>query len=645
MQVDRAATRNHERGGIRAALLFSPWGRGRALSRPVNVGASPCFARNTPAPAIRRYTLPMRGLATFAPTPARPGETVSQRSARPPSARARRCAPPGGGRLQTVIGHGRLRAAGGQRHLYGQGKPNTAPLRQSFPRRDPVRLCLSAAPGRRGLARGGSASTTGEVQVESRLFYQGTVEGGGTANELSRLTDAREKGRIGILGSALAYAGLAGRVTSESIGRDLNPLGRGDGRAYVAGQLNLGRISPRLPGNIAAVGTGDSINNNEQQGLGGPSGPGGGGSAGTVGCACNPCCNFEKGALPCAHVEREDVDPCAAACDLCDSASGADCMDATCDCLTCQWHKYNADPCHFVPPFQEALCENGCCCPGCPCYGSGGNGGGVTGGGGCPGCGGTTGPWGPIDNGGGGGMPGFPPGWGIPGGGVTGPWRPLGTGHAPGDQPPHVWEPPFPVPPGSPIGNGTIRFRGFSSVDQLLLQQAIDIAKKCLTQFIQSGKATEKQIDLARCMRDNLDSVQFQYGGTSGCCPHGKWYWWQYISVTFPPSAALIACNNEARDRWWCCNNNSSTAFWCHNEWILICKPLMDAAKKDICVLVYILLHELAHSCGKGNAYEFFTLGKSYGPQNPADATAMAILKCCSECSTLKRDPKGKGLD
>ena len=81
-----------------------------------------------------------------------------------------------------------------------------------------------------------SEDSTGAVQVESRLFYQGTVEGGGAANELSRLTDAREKSeavpsadslrsrlrlipptfsrplpvaspRCGILGSALAYAG------------------------------------------------------------------------------------------------------------------------------------------------------------------------------------------------------------------------------------------------------------------------------------------------------------------------------------------------------------------------------------------------------------------------------------------------------
>ena len=319
----------------------------------------------------------MRGPATFAPTLARAGETVSQRSPNADTAgntgynAANTTAP----QRRTYLSP---TSPGNERHLYGQGKPNAMDAADM----------TEAAEWSTGIV---SEDSTGEVQVESRLFYQGTVEGGGTANELSRLTDAREKGRIGILGSALAYAGLAGRVTSESIGRDLNPLGRGDGRAYVAGQLNLGRISPRLPGNIAAVGTGDSINNNEQQGLGGPSGPGGNGSAGTVGCDCNLCCNFEVGLLPCAHVERKDVDPCAAACDLCNSASGADCMDATCDCLTCQWHKYNADPCHFVPPFQEALCENGCCCPGCPCYGSGGDGGGVTGGGGCPGCGGVIG--------------------------------------------------------------------------------------------------------------------------------------------------------------------------------------------------------------------------------------------------------------
>ena len=72
---------------------------------------------------------------------------------------------------------------------------------------------------------------------------------------------AREKGRIGILGSGLSYAGSYSRVTSETIGRDLNPLGRGDGYAYTGGQLNLGRITPRLPMSTAPGGWGNSVNN------------------------------------------------------------------------------------------------------------------------------------------------------------------------------------------------------------------------------------------------------------------------------------------------------------------------------------------------------------------------------------------------
>ena len=140
---------------------------------------------------------------------------------------------------------------GNERHLYGQGKPNAMDADAE----------TMAAQWSTGIV---SEDSTGEVQVESRLFYQGTVEGGGTANELSRLTDAREKGRIGILGSALSYAGSYGRVTSESIGRDLNPLGRGDGGSYVAGGMNLGRISPSLPGNKSPGGWGNSVNNSSR---------------------------------------------------------------------------------------------------------------------------------------------------------------------------------------------------------------------------------------------------------------------------------------------------------------------------------------------------------------------------------------------
>ena len=96
-----------------------------------------------------------------------------------------------------------------------------------------------------------------QPDVESRLFFEGTV----TATDMSRATDKREKDRLGIFGTGNSYAGSYGRVTSESLGRDLNPLGRGSGQAFVAGALNLGRISPRLAVSVAAAGSGNSINN------------------------------------------------------------------------------------------------------------------------------------------------------------------------------------------------------------------------------------------------------------------------------------------------------------------------------------------------------------------------------------------------
>ncbi len=134
--------------------------------------------------------------------------------------------------------------AGDDKLLYGQGRP----------------MAKDAVGGGTAFAEG-LTSTEGAVTVESRLFFDGTVASSSSANDLSRATDAREKVRIGILGSALSYAGSYGRVTSESIGRDLNPLGRGDGSAYVAGGMNLGRISPALPWNSSPGGWGNSVNN------------------------------------------------------------------------------------------------------------------------------------------------------------------------------------------------------------------------------------------------------------------------------------------------------------------------------------------------------------------------------------------------
>lgn len=90
-------------------------------------------------------------------------------------------------------------------------------------------------------------------------MFEGTV----TATDMSRATDAREKDRIGIFGTGISYAGSYGRVTSESIGRDLNPLGRGAGQALVGGDLEISWITPSVPlsKDLADFGTGSSINN------------------------------------------------------------------------------------------------------------------------------------------------------------------------------------------------------------------------------------------------------------------------------------------------------------------------------------------------------------------------------------------------
>ena len=97
----------------------------------------------------------------------------------------------------------------------------------------------------------------GQPAVESRFFFTGTV----ASTDMSRATDKREKDRLGIFGTSNSYAGAYGRVTSESIGRDLNPLGRGDGNGYLAGTWNLGMLYPAIPSSSVSAGTGNSVNN------------------------------------------------------------------------------------------------------------------------------------------------------------------------------------------------------------------------------------------------------------------------------------------------------------------------------------------------------------------------------------------------
>src|SRR5690606_31324801 len=149
---------------------------------------------------------------------------------------------------------------GNQRNMYGQGKPQAK------------NSSGNGANWDTGIASEPSISTP--YDVKSRLFFEGTV----TATDMSRATDTREKGRIGITGSSQAYGGSNGRVTSEAIGRDINPLGRGGGAALVGGMMNLGNLTPALPGNRGEVNQGNSVNNEcEGCGLGSPyQDPGGG---------------------------------------------------------------------------------------------------------------------------------------------------------------------------------------------------------------------------------------------------------------------------------------------------------------------------------------------------------------------------------
>ncbi|UNM08208.1 MAG: RHS repeat protein [Planctomycetales bacterium] len=132
---------------------------------------------------------------------------------------------------------------GDQRNLYGQGKPQAKD---------------SSGSGANWYVGTTSQPQTAQMaSIESRLFFEGTV----TATDMDRATDTREKGRLGITGSAQSYGGSNGRVTSEAIGRDINPLGRGNGSALVGGMMNMGMLAPSLPGGRGEVNQGNSVNN------------------------------------------------------------------------------------------------------------------------------------------------------------------------------------------------------------------------------------------------------------------------------------------------------------------------------------------------------------------------------------------------
>jgi hypothetical protein len=131
---------------------------------------------------------------------------------------------------------------GNKRELYGQGRPQAKD---------------SSGNGANWYLGTVSNPAGGGGSVESRFFFEGTV----SATDMSRATDAREGGNIGIFGTSLSFAGSFGRVTSEALGRDLNPLGRGDGICSVGGDIFLKTVSPRLPGfPIMVMDGGNSVN-------------------------------------------------------------------------------------------------------------------------------------------------------------------------------------------------------------------------------------------------------------------------------------------------------------------------------------------------------------------------------------------------
>lgn len=133
--------------------------------------------------------------------------------------------------------------AGDQRLNYGQGRP----------------MAKSSSSGGSAWYLGTQSQPQAFPQgtVESRLAFDGTV----SSTNMSLVTDARELGRIGIFGTGFSFEGGSPRLTSESLGRDINPLGRGDGLGYVGGMQKLGALMPSLPLSTALEGQGNSVNN------------------------------------------------------------------------------------------------------------------------------------------------------------------------------------------------------------------------------------------------------------------------------------------------------------------------------------------------------------------------------------------------
>jgi hypothetical protein len=232
---------------------------------------------------------------------------------------------------------------GDQRNLYGQGKPQAKD---------------SSGSGANWYVGVTSQPQTAQMgSIESRLFFEGTV----TATDMDRATDTREKGRVGITGSAQAYAGSYGRVTSEAIGRDINPLGRGSGLLYLGGALFATNYYPRLPKSHTPIGNGNSANNSEQV-----SNP----INGDCGGFCKQRLDYECRLRWLASIAGKDMSECDhghitrdmnKSCPCCEKSCSPDEWKSNpeaCECLKCECDNCGCDPCDQLPDY---------CCPDCGC--------------------------------------------------------------------------------------------------------------------------------------------------------------------------------------------------------------------------------------------------------------------------------------
>ncbi|MBN2082526.1 hypothetical protein JW859_10025 [bacterium] len=139
---------------------------------------------------------------------------------------------------------------GDERHLYGQGKPM------------PKDASGAGTYWGTGIQSDDPAGVLNPLS--SRLNFDGTV----APTDMDRATDIRDKAQIGILGSALSYRGSDGRVSSETIGRDINPMGRGDGTFYAAGDLRFTGLYPSLRAISALPSLGNTVNGGRDYSVG-----------------------------------------------------------------------------------------------------------------------------------------------------------------------------------------------------------------------------------------------------------------------------------------------------------------------------------------------------------------------------------------